>query len=56
MHPMHRVAADELPYKKTLGLPLKKLVCLRQPYVYKPRKGAVGIAIYRQDDVVSPQS
>jgi hypothetical protein len=52
----HRVTGNTLPYKKTWGLPLQKLICFREPYVYKPRKGAVGIAIFRQDDVVSPQS
>ena len=44
---MHRVPGNELPYKKTWGLPLQELIAFRQPYDYTARRGAVGIAIFR---------
>ena len=46
----HRVSGNELPYKKTWALPVQELICFRQPYIYKPRWGAVGIAVYRRDE------
>ena len=46
----HRVGGNDLPYKKTWALPVQELICFRRPYVYKPRRGQVGIAIYRDED------
>jgi len=50
LRPKHRVSGCKLPYKKTWGLPLQELIAFRQPYDYKARRGAVGIAIYRRDE------
>jgi hypothetical protein len=47
LRPQHRVSGNKLPYKKTWGLPVTKLSAFRPPYDYKPRRGAVGIVIYR---------
>jgi hypothetical protein len=47
LRPMHFVASDTLPYKKTYGLPIKEItrLCTGIPYVH--RRGAIGIVKFR---------
>ena len=43
----HCVTAEELPYKKTFGLPVLHAERLRRPVPYVHPRGAVGIVKYR---------
>ena len=43
----HCVGADELPYRKTFGLPILQVEELVRPVRYKHPRGAIGIVKYR---------
>ena len=43
----HRVPANDLPYKKTFGLPISRVHALSEPVSFNHPKGAVGIVRFR---------
>ena len=47
LRPRHRVGSKKLPYKKTWGLPLEKVVHFKKPHAYEVRRGPVGIVIFK---------
>ena len=42
----HKVKTDALPYRKTYGLPIKKLTKLKKAVSYIHHRGAIGIVRY----------
>jgi len=47
--PKHLVESDDMPYKKTYGMPLLDTTAVGTPIPYKHPKGAVAIVVYRNE-------